>query len=65
MGHVMAHVGSRHPVTMQAHAQSQAAQCGICGRECGTGMGFHTSTSVFSCHSHPLNSTAYIIASIV
>jgi hypothetical protein len=35
--HGMAQVGSRLPVTMQAHAQSQATQCGVCGGGCGTG----------------------------
>jgi len=60
----MAQVGSCLPVTLQARAQSQSTQCGICGGECGTGMGFTANALVFPYHCHLINSTVYIFANI-
>ena len=50
LGCVMAQLVSRHPLTTETWAQSQASVCvcGICGGKSDTGTGFTTSTWVFS-----------------
>jgi hypothetical protein len=48
----MAQTVSRRPVTAEARNRSRISQCGICGGQSGTGIGFYPSTSVFPCQFH-------------
>jgi len=51
----MAQVVTCQPVTAEAHVQSQASICRICGGKSGTGTGFSPSTSDFAYHYHSTN----------
>jgi hypothetical protein len=47
LGHAMAQVVSRRPLTEEAQVHARVNPCGICGGQSGTGTGFSPSSSVF------------------
>jgi hypothetical protein len=58
--HAMPQVVTCQPVTAEAHVQSQASICRICGGKSGNGTGFSPSTSVFAYRYHSTNAS-YLI----
>jgi hypothetical protein len=47
----MALTVSRQPLTTEARVRAWVSPCGIYGVHSGTGIGFSTSSSVFSCQN--------------
>jgi hypothetical protein len=52
MGHAMAQVVSRRPLTAEARVRAWDNSCGTCGEQSGIGAGFSPSSSVFPCQYH-------------
>jgi hypothetical protein len=48
----MAQAVSRRPLTAKARVRARIGPCGVCGGQSGSGTGFSTSSSVFSCQYH-------------
>jgi hypothetical protein len=49
LGRAMAQAVTRLPLTAEVRVRSRVSPCGIYGRQIGTGTGFSSSASVFSC----------------
>jgi hypothetical protein len=45
-------VSRRPPLTAETRVRSPVSPCGICGGQSGTGIGFSSSSSIFSCQHH-------------